>query len=146
MHTASRIFYYGLRSCCALGSLNRNGERSPLCYCSPKTTPLKSLNSHDIYVVWLKNKAKSQRYKEEKLEARSRSSETAALQIHTVSWSDPAPLHQESGRKLYSHRCLSDAIRPTESPIMGSPAGVTKHIPCSLMALNVPQWDLFYLP
>lgn len=68
------------------------------------------------------------------MEASSLSHETAALQIHTVLWSDLAPLRQESGRKLNSYWLLFDATRPTESPLMGSQASVTKYVSCSLVA------------
>lgn len=70
------------------------------------------------------------------MEAPSLSYETAALQIHTVLWSNLAPLHQESERKLNSYNLLFDGARSTESLLMGSQASVTKHVSCSLMALS----------
>lgn len=82
-------------------------------------------------MVYLKKKNKA---KEEKLEAQSRSRESAVLQIHTVLWSDSSPPHQESKRKLNSYRRLFDSIRPAETPLMESQASVTKLVLCSRMA------------
>lgn len=38
------------------------------------------------------------------------------------------------GENLTPFASLLDATRPVESPLMGSRAGVTKHVSCSLMA------------
>lgn len=71
-----------------------------------------------------------------KLAALSPSNEKVASQIHTILWSDLAPL-QESQKNLNPSALLFDATRHLQSPLKRSQSSVMTHVPCSRVASRI---------